>query len=111
MHSHLTVTTAIESHRATVVIDETSYLEDGTPVSDAVAAATGVAEAASFMAFCATPCLTPADVQAKIDYLLNEHVGMRSTPLECLGHEEYGAWDTFEAFIRSLALPALAVAA
>jgi hypothetical protein len=50
--------------------------------------------------------MSPADVQAKIDYLLNERVGMRSTPLECLGQEEYGGWDMHEVLIRSLLLPA-----
>jgi len=101
----ITVEEAICAHRAAVLVDEKSYRRDNNPKSKKLADRTGAAEIVAYTALATVPCRSAADVQAKVDYILNGAVGVRETPLECLGNEEYGGWNCFEAFLRSLVVP------
>lgn len=107
MQTCLSIVEAISEHRAAVIIDEQSYDSDCNMISRPLAEATGKVEAEAFIVLARTPCATPDDVQAKVCYFVNEKVGERSLPVECLGHEEYGGFDVFEEFIRSLILSAV----
>jgi hypothetical protein len=101
----ITVEEAISAHRAAVLVDERSFRRDNLPKSKKLADRTGAAEIVAYTALAAVPCRSAADVQAKLDYILNGAVGVRETPLECLGNMEYGGWTCFEAFLRSLVVP------
>lgn len=104
MHTHLTVTQAILEHRAAVQVDEQSYDSDCNAILQSLADATGHVEAEAFIALAKAPCADDAEVQVKLAYFLNEQIGERSLPVECLGHEEYGGFEVFEEFVRSLVL-------
>lgn len=99
------ISEVIAAHREAVIVDERSYYQDGEYVSKAMAAATGAKERAAYMAFCTVQCETADDIQAKLDYLLNGTVDDRETLMQCLGAEEYGGWDYFEKYLRSLIVP------
>jgi hypothetical protein len=101
----ITVEEAISAHRAAVLVDEKSFRKDNVPKSKKLADRTGAAEVAAFKALASVQCRSAEDIQSKLDYILNGAVGVRETPLECLGNMEYGGWECFEAFLRSLVVP------
>lgn len=105
MNAHLiSLEEAIKQHREAVLADEASFDDHHNPIDDMPAERTGADEVAAFRVLTNIPCMSSSDVQAKLDYVLNGSIGIRQPMLECLGDEEYGAWDGFEAFLRSLLL-------
>lgn len=103
MQSHLnTVQQAINLHLLQVEIDEASFDENGNPKDEALARATGAAEVFAFKDFVAVECRNEADVQAKVEYVLNGTIGQRTPLIECLFEEEYGGIATQALFLRSL---------
>ncbi|MCK8779059.1 hypothetical protein M0654_03575 [Rhizobium sp. NTR19] len=99
------VKAAIKAHQKAVLADEGSFDDHHNPVSEELAEQTGAAEVAAFKVMATAPCSTHDEVQAKLRYVLDGSVGVRTPIIECLGDEEYGAWEGFEAFLRSLVLP------
>lgn len=104
INPNLTITQAMLEHRAAVLIDEQSYDNDCNAILQSLAEATGKVEAEAFITLAKAPCADDAEVQVKLSYFLNEQIGERSLPVDCLGHEEYGGFEVFEQFIRSLLL-------
>ena len=103
MQSHLnTVQRAIDRHRHMVAIDESCFDENGVAFDTELAAKAREVEVAAFRDFCALPCTSDADVQAKVNYVINGTVGDRDTLLSCLHDEDYGGLATQDIFVRSL---------
>lgn len=99
-----TVVSAIAAHKAAVLADEANFDDDCQPISQEAADVSMAIEIAAFQEFVLAPCATEADVQAKVHYLLNGNVGVRTPLLDCLSYEEYAPHgvDLAEAFLRSL---------
>jgi hypothetical protein len=77
----LGVAAAIAAHQAAVTADEAQFDEAGKCLDPAMASITQLHEQQVFEAFVDIACLTAADVQAKISYLLNGNVGFREAML------------------------------
>ena len=69
---------AIEAHRATIRDDEALYDADCTPVVDQAALdASDENIGRAFLAAMAVPCITRADVAAKVSYIMAGSIGIR----------------------------------
>lgn len=104
MNAARSIADLIAAHRAAVAADEASFTEDGEPIEVMAAEATAAVELEAFRQLMFAPCTSSADIQAKLDYLLNGSVGMRDTLITCLQFD-YGD-DLVPALLKSMLAPA-----
>ncbi len=103
MSTHpISVRSAIAAHLAAVRADEAQLDIDGKPLNETKVAETEAAEEEAFAVFAETACLTPADVVAKIDYLVSGTIGERDSLITYLQIR-----DLVEPFLKSLAIAAV----
>lgn len=99
----LGVTAAIIVHKAAVLADEAMFDADGNCLDAVAVLDTEAAEALAFKVMVEAPCSSPADIAAKVDYMLNGTVGIRSSLIDYLTEYSGGDSDLTRRLLQSFA--------
>ncbi|ESZ37548.1 hypothetical protein X733_03325 [Mesorhizobium sp. L2C067A000] len=99
----LGVTAAIITHKAAVMADEAMFDADGNCLDAVAVLDTEADEAKAFKSMVDAPCSSPADVAAKVEYMLNGAIGNRSSLIDYLAEYSDGDGDLTRRLLRSFA--------